>query len=94
MKKIPAILKSFSTRFLANRLAIIFALFGFSISQGKADFGPQKIVTSTATDVIDAFPADMDGDGDIDFLACKPGNFLVEARRFFIVTTVMVDLQS
>ncbi|MCH2025567.1 MAG: hypothetical protein MK172_07465, partial [Verrucomicrobiales bacterium] len=40
-----------------------------------AEFGPQKIVTSNATDVIDAFPADMDGDGDIDFLAAKPGNF-------------------
>ncbi|MDA7883121.1 VCBS repeat-containing protein, partial [Akkermansiaceae bacterium] len=38
------------------------------------DFGPQRIITSSATEVIDAFPADMDGDGDIDVLAAKPGS--------------------
>ena len=94
MKKTPAILKGFSIGFLAKSSTMIFALLGFSINLVKADFGPQKIVTSNAIDVIDTFPADMDGDGDIDFLAAKPGNFSVEARRFFIVTTVMEDLQS
>ena len=75
MKKTPAILKGFSIGFLAKSSTLIFALLGFSINLVKADFGPQKIVTSNAIDVIDTFPADMDGDGDIDFLAAKPGNF-------------------
>ena len=74
MKKTTAILKGFSIGFLAKSSTMIFALLGFSINLVKADFGPQKIVTSNATDVIDAFPADMDGDGDIDILAAKPGN--------------------
>ena len=74
MKKAPGIVKSCSIGFLAKPSTIIFALIGFSINLVKADFGPQKIVTSNATDVIDAFPADMDGDGDIDILAAKPGN--------------------
>jgi len=52
----------------------IFAVLTFTASQTIAEFGPQQIVTSTATDVMDAFPADMDGDGDIDILATKPGN--------------------
>ncbi|MBD27923.1 MAG: hypothetical protein CMO38_01590 [Verrucomicrobiaceae bacterium] len=52
----------------------IFAVLTFTASQTIAEFGPQQIVTSTATDVMDAFPADMDGDGDIDILAAKPGN--------------------
>ena len=74
MKKTPAIFKGFSIGFLDKSSTMIFALLGFSINLVKADFGPQKIVTSNATDVIDAFPADMDGDGDIDILAAKPGN--------------------
>ena len=41
----------------------------FTITQATADFGPQRIISSNATEVIDAFPADMDGDGDIDVLA-------------------------
>ena len=53
---------------------LIFAVLTFTASQTIAEFGPQQIVTSTATDVMDAFPADMDGDGDIDILATKPGN--------------------
>jgi len=54
---------------------LIGIIFLSQIALFAAEFGPQQIVTSNATDVMDAFPADMDGDGDIDFLAAKPGNF-------------------
>ena len=52
----------------------IIGVLAFTITQATADFGPQRIISSNATEVIDAFPADMDGDGDIDVLAAKPGS--------------------
>lgn len=52
----------------------MFGVLVFTITQATADFGPQRIISSNATEVIDAFPADMDGDGDIDVLAAKPGS--------------------
>ena len=51
-----------------------FAVLTFATNHASAEFGPQQIITTSATDVMDAFPADMDGDGDIDILAAKPGN--------------------
>ena len=58
----------------AKRSIITSSLLAFTITYASADFGPQQIITSNATEVIDAFPADMDGDGDIDVLAAKPGS--------------------
>ena len=58
----------------AKRSIITSSLLAFTITYASADFGPQQIITSSATEVIDAFPADMDGDGDIDILAAKPGS--------------------
>ena len=70
-------------------------MIGFTLTKVSADFGPEKIVTSNATDVIDVFQADMDGDGDIDFLAAKPGNpFFGGGARFYveIMATVVSEL--
>ena len=53
---------------------LTFAVLAFATNHASAEFGPQQIITTSATDVMDAFPADMDGDGDIDILAAKPGN--------------------
>ena len=58
----------------AKRAANTLGLLIFTMTYASADFGPQRIITSSATEVIDAFPADMDGDGDIDVLAAKPGS--------------------
>ena len=74
MKNRPTSRIFFSTHLCIKRLSLGLTLIGFTLTQVSADFGPEKIVTSSATDVIDVFPADMDGDGDIDFLAAKPGN--------------------
>ena len=62
------IIHSFEKYFLT------FAVLTFATNHASAEFGPQQIITTSATDVMDAFPADMDGDGDIDILAAKPGN--------------------
>ena len=58
----------------AKRATNTLGLLVFTTTQAMADFGPQRIISSNAIEVIDAFPADMDGDGDIDVLAAKPGS--------------------
>jgi len=57
-----------------KRSIITSTLLAFKVSYATADLGSQQIISSNATEVIDAFPADMDGDGDIDVLAAKPGS--------------------
>ena len=58
----------------AKRSIITSSLLAFTITYASADFGPQQIITSIATEVIDAFPADMDGDGDLDVVSASPGD--------------------
>ena len=72
----------------------MFGVLVFTITQATADFGPQRIISSNATEVIDAFPADMDGDGDIDVLAAKPGSPFGGAASSFIVIMEMAVLRS
>ena len=51
---------------------LIGIIFLSQVALFAADFGPQQIVTSNATDGMDAFPADMDGDGLMDAVDSEP----------------------
>ena len=79
----------------AKRAANTLGLLIFTMTYASADFGPQQIITSSATEVIDAFPADMDGDGDIDVSSRQAQVHPLEgAASSFIVIMEMAVLRS